>query len=502
MDTHTAILAPSTAWVLLIAFALVWLGLGVWWGRRGKSLDGFMLANRNVGLALGTATAVATWITSNTTMLAPQLALEMGVWGMLSYSTAAIGLLLFAPMAGRIRELMPRGYTSAQFVRLRYGRPAWRVFLLISLFYGLTWLVSMAMAGGLLLEALAGIPYVWGMTVIVAVCVGYTVVGGLHAVIGTDFIQSVLVLVGIVVVAVAVLTQVDLASIHAQLEARRPALLDVAFPAALMGVFNGLLFGLGEIFHSNVWWSRALAMREGVGQRAYTLAGMIWLPVPILAGFLGLAAGSLEVPVIRPDMVGPLVAAELLGSAGAILVFVVVFASLASSIDSLLAATSDLIVHDLVHGVLERRREPSPGPGSGSGGAHADEARRRRQVGQAIVGLGLLTWLICLAQVGTLATVLFFAGPLVGSTVWPILGGLYWPRANPRAATWAMIAGSGLGLLCYLTLGWYTGALVGTSVSMVIVALGTALAPRPFDFTQLAQLPTPTPSPRPTEPHA
>jgi urea-proton symporter len=80
-----------------------------------------MLAGRNVGLALGTATAVATWVTSNTTMLAPQFALQMGIWGMLAYSTASIGLFLFAPMARRIRELMPEGYTSAEFVRLRYG---------------------------------------------------------------------------------------------------------------------------------------------------------------------------------------------------------------------------------------------------------------------------------------------------------------------------------------------------------------------------------------------
>jgi len=471
VDSRTAILAPNTAWVLLFGFAALWVGLGFCWGRRGKSLDGFMLANRNVGLALGTATAVATWITSNTTMLAPQLALEMGVWGMLSYSTAAIGLLLFAPMAGRIRELMPRGYTSAEFVRLRYGRPAYVVFLFISLIYGLTWLVSMAMAGGLLLEALAGIPYVWGMTVIVAVCVAYTVVGGLHAVIGTDFIQSVIVLIGVVVVSIAVLTRVDLSDIHASLTANRPALLDVAFPAALMGVFNGLLFGLGEIFHSNVWWSRALAMREGVGPKAYALAGLIWLPVPILAGFLGLAAGSLDISVVRPDMVGPLVAAELLGSAGAILVFVVVFASLASSIDSLLAATSDLLVHDLLHGVIRPARRSPTG--------------QRKQIAQAIVGLGVLTWLLCLPQIGTLATVLFFAGPLVGSTVWPIVAGLYWRRANPEAAFWGMIAGSVLGLGCYVFVGWYTGALVGTAVSMVIVILGAQLAPRPFNWDRI-----------------
>lgn len=486
MQTDAAILSPSIGWMLIAGFALLWLALGWWWGRRADSLDGFMLANRNVGLALGAATAVATWITSNTTMLAPQLALEMGVWGMLAYSTAAIGLFMFAPMARRIRELMPRGYTSAEFVRLRYGDAAWLTFLVISLFYGLTWLVSMAMAGGLLLEALAGIHYGFGMTVIVLVCVGYTVVGGLHAVIGTDFIQSLIVLIGIVVVSIAVLTQVNLADVHAALEQNRPALLDVAFPAALMSVFNGLLFGLGEIFHSNVWWSRALAMRDGVGERAYRIAGLIWLPVPILAGFLGLAAGSLDIPVVRPDMVGPLVAAELLGSAGAILVFIVVFASLASSIDSLLAATSDLIVHDLVHGWLGRRRPAL---------ARADEPTRRRYAAWAIVGLGVLTWLICLPRVGTLATVLFFAGPLVGSTIWPILAGLYWRRANPEAAVWAMLAGSLVGLGCYVFVGWYTGALAGTTVSMLIVVLGAKLAPGSFDWTQLSPETSGAPAP-------
>src|SRR5690606_405697 len=170
---------------------------------------------------------------------------------------------------------------------------------------------------------------------------------------------------------------------------------------------------------------------------------------------------------------GPLVAAELLGSAGAILVFVVVFASLASSIDSLLAATSDLLVHDVLHGLARRH--------------HTDQARRRKQVGWVIVGLGVVTWLACLPRLGTLATVLFFAGPLVGSTVWPLLAGLFWRRANARAATWAMIAGSTIGLCCYLTIGWYTGALVGTTVSMLIVVLGTLLAPQPFDWSRIRE---------------
>ena len=99
-----AVLSATAGYVLLIAFGFLWIALGLWWGRKASTYDGFAVAGRNVGLALATATAVATWITSNTTMLAPQFALELGIWGALAYSTASFGLFAFAPMSGRIRR--------------------------------------------------------------------------------------------------------------------------------------------------------------------------------------------------------------------------------------------------------------------------------------------------------------------------------------------------------------------------------------------------------------
>src|SRR5690606_23402738 len=132
---HTYFIPPVTGWIILAILSILWVGLGAYWGRKAKNLEGHMLAGRNVGFALGTATVMATWVTSNTTMLAPQFVLEMGVWGMLAYSTAAIGLMLFAPLAQRIRTLMPKGYTSGDFIRLRYGKAAWFIFLFISVFY-------------------------------------------------------------------------------------------------------------------------------------------------------------------------------------------------------------------------------------------------------------------------------------------------------------------------------------------------------------------------------
>ncbi|PTB85264.1 urea transporter, partial [Pseudidiomarina aestuarii] len=204
---------------------------------------------------------MATWVTSNTTLVAPQLTYQFGIWGMVGYSFAALGLILFAPLAARIKQLMPNGYTSGDFIRLRYGRAAWWAFIVISVVYAFGWLVSLGMAGGILLQALSGLDYHIGMSAILLICVGYTLFGGLRAVIATDFIQAVIIIIGVVLIAWFLIDTVSLDSIHSELSGEHPQLLDLLFPAAIMFLFNNIFFGLGEIFHSNVWWSRALAFR-------------------------------------------------------------------------------------------------------------------------------------------------------------------------------------------------------------------------------------------------
>ncbi len=467
---QNASLDPSTGWLILAIFSVLWVALGGYLGRRAEGLEGFMLAGRKVGLALGTATAMATWVTSNTTMAAPQLALQMGVWGMLGYSLGSVGLMLFAPLAKRIHTLMPSGFTSGDFVRLRYGKTAWRVFLLISFCYAFGWLVSMGMAGGVLVNALTGIDYRIGMTVILAVCVFYTVLGGLRAVIGTDFIQTLIILIGVVILAWLAISKVGFDGMHAALLDKRPELLNLLMPAAIMFLFNNLLFGVGEIFHSNVWWSRAFAFREGVGFKAYLIAGCFWMPIPIVAGFVALTVPALGLNVPAADMVGPLVAAKLLGTGGAILVFIVIFAALASSLDSLLAATSDLILTDVYKGHIRPQ---------------ASEEELARAARWVVTGLGLLAWLLCLPRITTLAGLLYFMGAFVASTIWPIAAGLFWRRVSGWGATLAMVSGTAIGLIAYFTIGFYVAALISAVVSMTVVLLSVWLRPADFDWRVL-----------------
>lgn len=465
-------LSPSLGITLVVVFGLAWILFGWYLGRANKTHEDFALAGRNVGFALAAATAMATWVTSNTTLVAPQLTYQFGVWGMVGYSFAAFGLMLFAPLAARIKQLMPKGYTSGDFVRLRYGRTAWWVFIVISVVYAFGWLVSLGMAGGILLEALSGLDYHIGMTAILVICVGYTLFGGLRAVIATDFIQALIIIVGVAVIAWFLIDTVSLESIHSEVSAHHPQLLDLLFPAAVMFLFNNIFFGLGEIFHSNVWWSRALAFKGKVAFKAYLLGGLLWLPIPIVTGFIALAAPQLGIFPPSADMVGPMVAAEVLGKAGAVVVFIVVFSALASSLDSLLAATADLVTRDLYH----KNLNPA-----------AHDAKLLRVNRYSILALGVLTWLFCLPQIATLGALLNFAGAFVASTIFPIVLGLYQRRLTGGYAAVAMAAGTIMGLIGYFAIGFYVAALLSCLVSASICALGLLRSNTAFDWQQLQE---------------
>lgn len=463
-------ISGATALIILIAFGLFWLCWGWFLGRGNKTVADHALAGRNVGFAFATATAMATWITSNTTLVAPQLTYQFGVWGMLGYSMAALGLILFAPMAARIKTLMPDGFTSGDFIYVRFGKSAWWIFLIISLCYALGWLVSLAMAGGLLLSSLSELSYMTGMSAILLICVGYTLLGGLKAVIATDFIQTLIIIAGVVFIAVVCIDQVGFLTIHQNIQARQPELLNLLFPAAIMFFFNNVFFGIGEIFHSNVWWSRAHAFATGVGRRAYLWAGLMWLPIPVVTGFIALAALSLDIVPPSADMVGPMVAAKLLGSIGAVFVFVIVFAALASSMDSLLAATSDLFTQDIFKKLIK---------------PDASDQQLLLANKTIVIALGALAWILASFRMATLGALLNFTGAFVASTIWPIVYGLYDNRLAGKYAALAMFAGTSAGLVAYFVVGFYVAAITSCVISLVICQVAIRGFPTSFNWDQL-----------------
>lgn len=479
-------LSSGVAWTVLAIFAVGWISLGIFWGRNAKTTNQYLFAGRSVGLALATTTLMATWVTGNTVLSAPEQAYLLGIWGIIGYSFAGFGLLAFAPLSIRIKKLMPNGFTSGDFIHQRYGRWVWGVFMFISVFYFLGLMVTQGMAAGLVLQALTGFPYQVGLVVVVVVTTAYTFFGGMRAVIGMDFIQALLILVCLTTVAVWAYVTFGVGDVYRGLQENQPSALNLLLPAGLLYAWNTGLFAMGEIFHSNLWWQRAYSSPPRVNFRSFLLSGILWMSVPIVTGSIALVAlalpGRFDIPQV--NMTFPIVAAELLGPVGGVLILIIVFAALASTMSALFTTSSTLITEDFY------RRFINP---------EATDQQVRNISRALIVALALLTIAMSWVYVTSVYGVLLLTGALVGACVWPIACGLYWEKSNRSAAFWALVLGSISGLVFYFAVSSFAAALLGFVVSAVIMVVGTLLKPQSFDWNTLSTTGTRKESER--EPH-
>ena len=196
---------------MVLIFIGVAVGVGIYCRRSTASVDGFVLGGRSVGpwmsaFAFGTSYFSAVVFVG----YAGQFGWKYGIaafWA--GIANAVLGSLLAWWVLGpRTREMTHRlgATTMPEFFGLRYDSKALRVaaaaiifvFLIpytASVYNGLSRLFGMAF----------GLPYEWcviGMAVVTCI---YVVVGGYMATVMNDFLQGIVMLVGIIAVIVAVL---------------------------------------------------------------------------------------------------------------------------------------------------------------------------------------------------------------------------------------------------------------------------------------------------------
>lgn len=465
-------ISAPLALVIVGALSVMLLSFGFFIGKRiKKDSNDYLYAGRNVGLALSTATLIAAWVTGNTTMSAPEQGYTIGILACFGYATAGLSLCIFAPLALRIKKIMPHGCTSGDFVRCRYGKAVWVVFLLISAWYFVGFLMTQAMAGGILLRSLSGLEYHIGMLLIMVVCTIYTLKGGLKAILSTDFIMAMLILVMLLVTAVLAFFKFSPAQVYDGVMANKPELMNVLSSVGIMYLGSNFLFATGEIFHSNIWWQRIYAAKEKVTFRSFILSGLIWTTVPIIAGSLAFVAVAEGYVVPQVNMVFPIVVSKLLGPAGAVLVLIIIYSALASTVSSVLTASSNLLVQD----IYKRAFRPN-----------ATDEQIVKYVRYTIVGMAVVTVILVWNQPASMYQVLYLTGSAVAATIWPIALGIYNSHVNRKAVFVAMLCSVGFGLVAYFTISSYAAPVVSALVGLIIISIGTKISPdNSFSFDQL-----------------
>ncbi len=191
----------SLDWGIVIAFFVISLGIGLWASRSsGKSANDFFLSGRNMPWWLLGVSMVATTFSADTPNLVTGLVRESGVagnWGWWAFLvTGMLTVFVFARLWRRSEVL-----TDVEFYELRYsGKMATFLRGFRALYLGLIFNVlvmgSVSLAAVKFGEIMLGIPGWQILSVAGIITIIYSTIGGLKAVILTDFIQFILAMIG------------------------------------------------------------------------------------------------------------------------------------------------------------------------------------------------------------------------------------------------------------------------------------------------------------------
>ena len=206
VSTNALVSAP----ILLLFFGLM-IGVGLYCRKKATDVNGFVLGGRNVGPWL-TAFAFGTSYFSAVIFVgyAGQFGWNFGLastW--IGLGNAFIGSLLAWVVLGRRTRIMTQALgsrTMPDFFEKRYQSPALKIAASVIVFvFLIPYTASLYNGLSGLFNAAFHIPY-WIVVVIMAALTGvYVIFGGYMATAINDFIQGIIMLVGIVVVIAAVL---------------------------------------------------------------------------------------------------------------------------------------------------------------------------------------------------------------------------------------------------------------------------------------------------------
>ena len=188
-------------WSIIAIFFMLSLGIGIWASKKaGKDTESFFLAGKDMPWWLLGVSMVATTFSTDTPNLVTDLVRQNGVsgnWGWWAFLlTGMLTVFIYAKLWHRSNVL-----TDIEFYELRYsGKAAAFLRGFRALYLGLVFNVlvmgAVSLAAVKFGEIVLGIPGWLTLTIACSVTLIYSVLGGLKAVIVTDFIQFIFAMAG------------------------------------------------------------------------------------------------------------------------------------------------------------------------------------------------------------------------------------------------------------------------------------------------------------------
>ena len=477
--------------ILLIIFFAVMAAVGIYSRRHVTSVDGFVLGGRSVGPWL-TAFAYGTSYFSAVVFVgyAGQFGWKYGIastW--IGIGNALIGSLLAWVVLGRRTKVMTQhlgSRTMPDFFGERYKSKSLKITASVIVFVFLIPYTASVYNGLSRLFAMAfNIPYTWCVVTMAAFTALYVILGGYMATAINDFIQGIIMLIGIVAVIAAVLNgQGGFMNAIAEM-AKIPS--DVPLTQGQPGAFTSFfgpdpvnLLGVVLLTSLGTWGlpqmiGKFYAIKDeksiNTGTVISTLFACVVAGGSYFLGGFGRLFDSSEIYDETGSVVFDSIVPHMLSSLPDLLIGIVVVLVLSASMSTLaslvLTSSSTLTLDFLKDNVMKNMSE---------------KKQIRWMQFLVVFFIGLSVW-IALDPSTFIAQLMGISwGALAGAFLAPFLYGLYWKRVT-RAAVWAsFITGVGITVsnlfLHYIVSPINAGA-VAMIAGLVVVPLVSIITPKP-----------------------
>lgn len=292
---------------MLLTSILIYLALtvavGIWAARKVKGSGDFLLAGRSLPMVLSTSALFATWFGSETVFGASSRFLEGGLFSVIEDPFgAALCLLFFGTFfAGKLYSM--NLLTLGDYFKVRFGRRTEIVasVFMVPAYFGYT--AGQLVALGLISNAVMGIPVWQGIAISAIVVTLYTYAGGMWAISITDFIQSIIIVVGLIILA---FVMVNKAGGVGNVLTRVPASTFRFLPDGnLNGIVSWLaawsVLGLGSIPSQDVFQRTMSSGSASVAVKSCYYAAILYLTIAMLPLFISLCVKYLYPGEINGD---------------------------------------------------------------------------------------------------------------------------------------------------------------------------------------------------------
>lgn len=431
-------------YLIPVVYLLVVLGIGFALMRKQETRSDFYVASNKMDGAVLFATVMSTVIGANTYMGFSGMVYSSGLSVMWLLSCAGFSYFVLYFISGKIRMIAAKYevFTLPDLMELRYSKPV----AILTTIFSMIGLIGGTGGGilgiGIILHSLLGIPTTVAIIITSVVTIIYTTMGGLWGVALTDWVQSLIMILGLVLCLIFGISAITPSQSFFGGAFEIGKVLQANMDPGLLNPLNGVtvmmliawaitFMPLNTISQTQI--QRVYAAKDVKTIRVISMLMVIFTMVLMTFGlaFVGLLGRDALPNLKNPETVFPMMSMQVLNPAIGMLVVTGILGACMSTVDSNLLGSAMHVTRDIYERYMNYKKLP------------IDEKGILSLSRLTIVIIGIISTLTALYTPSIMNLLLVTMKIFAGATFAPVIIGLFWKRANAHGALLGEILGGG-----------------------------------------------------------